>query len=168
MCNCLETDPATWVHCGSIRLVAFWYCGRHNLVAPCRACGGRGSKERLVEGVLGATVKGFPVRFSLWTSRGWRWKRWRYWRTIRYSKRREIRGDGGNVAKEREEICGGVCIKACRAWEGGRWWAGMIGWYRTREIWGLWAWLKRGTCTEVCWSACNLARGWLASLYERY
>lgn len=167
MCNFLETDPATRVNCGSIRFITLWYCGRCHMVASCGACRGRGSKERVAKWVLGAIEKRFPVRFPLWAFRGWWWKRWGYRSTVRYSKSWEICRNGGNVAEKWQKVRGGVCIKACRAWKWGWWRAGVIGWYRTCKIWGLWAWLKRGTCTEVNWSACNLSWGWLASLYGK-
>lgn len=162
--SCLKTYPATRVHSRGIRLITFWYCCWCKMLASGRAGRGRNSKKRMVKRIQRAIWKGFPISFPLWTSRSWGRKWWGYRSTIGYSKRRKVRGDWSYVSKERKEVIGGVSIIPTGAWKWGGCWTGMVGRYRTWEIWGLWTGLNRRTCTDICWNASNLWWGWLAAL----
>jgi hypothetical protein len=136
------------------------------MVAPCRTWWGRSCQKGMVKRVKGAIWEGFPVSFPFRTSRcrGRKW--WGYRSTIGYSKRREVCGDGSYVSEEWEEVSGGVSIETRGAWEWGGCWTSMVGSYRAWKIGGLWTWLNWGTCTDICWSACNLSWRRLAALWQ--
>lgn len=89
---------------------------------------GGGGKKRVAEG---GVMEGVEISLALRATR--RGERWGDGGAVGYPERREVGGDGSYVADEWDEKGRRVVsVNARGAWERGRGWASMVGWYRTR------------------------------------